>query len=296
MTNQSSISSIAVEVGTRGRGKIRSFVPGGGKAEWFKDIDIGPEMVVVPAGNFAMGSPESEPEREGFLSKRTESPQHTVVIRRPFAVGRLAVTREQFAAFVSASGRHISEGFYIWTDRSHNLLEHDPKASWRNPGFPQDDSHPVVGVDWNNAKAFAAWLAQVTGWAYRLLTEAEWEYVTRAGTATPFWWGSSITPVQANYDGGATVPAASFAPNPWGLYNVHGNVWEWCEDIWHDTYNGAPTDGSAWTDGGDAKFHVLRGGSWNFAPRHLRSAFRGPASDYQLCNDQGFRVARELSS
>ena len=119
---------------------------------------------------------------------------------------------------------------------------------------------PVINVNWDDAKAYVAWLSRKTGKTYRLLSEAEREYVTRAGTTTPFWWGSSISTSQANYDGNytygsgskgeyrqKTMPVDSFQPNPWGLYQVHGNVWEWTEDCWNDSYNGAPTDGSAWT-------------------------------------------------
>ena len=147
--------------------------------------------------------------------------------------------------------------------------------SFRNPGFAQDDSHPVVCVNWDDAKAYAKWLSGKTGKDYRLLSEAEWEYACRAGTSTPFWWGSSISTEQANYDGNytfgggrkgeyrqRTVPVKSFEPNPWGLYQVHGNVGEWCEDCWNESYNGAPSDGSAWT-AGDCAFRLLRGGSWD---------------------------------
>jgi formylglycine-generating enzyme required for sulfatase activity len=277
------------------------FKPGAGKTEWFKDHEHGPEMVVVPAGGFTMGSPESEPERESW-QKGTESPQHEVRIAREFAVGRHAVTRGQFAAFVSATG-HRAEGAHIWKG---DKWEHDPKGSWRNPGFAQDDSHPVVCVNWDDAKAYVGWLAQATGRDYRLLSEAEWEYCCRAGSTTPFWWGSSITTQQANYDGNyvykgggnkgewrkATVPVGSFAANPWGLYQVHGNVWEWCEDAWHDRYHGAPSDGSAWVQDGDASRRVLRGGSWYDNPWGLRSAPRyRDSTDGRGCIF-GFRVGR----
>jgi formylglycine-generating enzyme required for sulfatase activity len=172
----------------------------------------------------------------------------------------------------------------------------DPSLSWRAPGFSQDDSHPVVCINWNDANAYTAWLSQTTAKPYRLLSEAKREYVTRAGTLTPFWWGSSITPAQANYNGRgvykwggshgewrqSTVPVGSFEPNPWGLYNVHGNVFEWCEDVWHSNYSGAPVDGSAWLKGGDVSRRVLRGGSWLSDPGRLRSAFRiGHTSDFR---------------
>jgi formylglycine-generating enzyme required for sulfatase activity len=222
-----------------------------------------------------------------------------VTFVQPFAVGRRAVTRGQFAAFVKATGHKMNKGS-------------------RNLRFKQDDSHPVVWVSWDDARAYASWLAGVTGRPYRLLTEAEWEYAARAGTVTPFWWGSSITPAQANYDGNSvyqggggrgeyrlgTVPVGSFEPNPWGLYNVHGNVWEWCEDTWHENYEGAPTDGSAWMawipmrarGARSERQSVVRGGAWSYFPSYLRSAsrdsFRAGDSGY----DVGFRLARTLTS
>jgi formylglycine-generating enzyme required for sulfatase activity len=153
------------------------------------------------------------------------------------------------------------------------------------------------------------WLSAKTGKDYRLLSEAEWEYVCRAGTDTPFWWGSAITPEQANYDGNSvykgggkkgeyrekTMPVRSFDPNPWGLYQVHGNVWEWCEDCWHGNYNGAPDDGSAWTDG-QSSSRVVRGGSWFSNPNGLRSAYRDRYTTDLRSYSRGFRVARTLAS
>lgn len=281
------------------------FLPGNGKAEWFKDHEHGPEMVVVPAGAFVMGSPESEPERESW-QQGVESPQHKVTIAKPVAVGRHAVTRGQFAAFVRATGQKMDGG--VWVLEGDDVVE-DPKVSWRSPGFSQDDRHPVVCVDWWDALAYVAWLSQLTGATYRLLSEAEREYVARANTTTTFWWGSTISPTQANYDGTAepykgggakgewrkaTVPVGSFAANPWGLFNVHGNVLEWCEDVWHDTYDGAPSDGSVWLVGDDTSLRVIRGGSWSSNPRDLRSALRNgcpPGIRYDFI---GFRVARTL--
>jgi formylglycine-generating enzyme required for sulfatase activity len=276
---------IPVQVGGRDRSEMRRLKPGSG--EPFCDLDGGPEMIVVPAGSFMMGSPESEP---GRGKQGREGPWHKVTFARPFAVGRHAVTRGQFAAFVEATGRLT-------------------RGDWRDPGFMQDDSHPVVHVTWEEAKAFAAWMAKITDRPYRLLTEAEWEYAARAGTATPFWWGSSITPAQANYCGtdlyegggskgeyrGRTVGVDSFDPNPWGLYNVHGNVWEWCEDIWHPGYDGAPADGSAWTFNAAADgSRVVRGGAWYNHPKILRAANRdkGTGEGHGL----GFRLARSLTS
>jgi formylglycine-generating enzyme required for sulfatase activity len=267
----------------------------------FRDCPDCPEMVVVPAGQFMMGSSESEP---SWQRDTDESPQHMVTIGRPLAVGRFAVTRGEYAAFVQDTGHAI--GDKCWTHEGENWEER-PGRSFRNPGFAQDDRHPVVCVNWDDAKAYAAWLSKKTGTSYRLLSEAEREYVTRAGTTTPFWWGTSITPRQANYDGNytfgggskgeyrqRTVSVDSFEPNPWGLYQVHGNVWDWTEDCWNDTYQGAPTDGSARTSG-DCKNRVLRGGSWDYDPRSLRSAFRARYSADDRDYDSGFRLARTLA-
>jgi formylglycine-generating enzyme required for sulfatase activity len=160
-------------------------------------------------------------------------------------------------------------------------------------------------VWWEDAKAYLRWLSDRTNRTYRLLSEAEREYVTRAGTTTPFWWGTAISSSQANYAGhfafgaepgeyrGKTMPVDAFAPNPWGLYQVHGNVYEWVEDCWNPDYHGAPADGSAWTTG-DCARRILRGGSWQFAPWHLRSAARGALASGLQFRIVGFRVARPL--
>jgi hypothetical protein len=145
----------------------------------FKECADCPEMVVVPAGSFTMGSPGIEKDRD-----KDEGPQHVVTISRPFAVGRLDVTVNQFRVFATETQYSAHSG-----------------CDWRNPRFKQDSSHPVVCISWDDASAYTNWLAQKTGRPYRLLSEAEWEYAARAETSTPFWWGSSITPAQANYDG-----------------------------------------------------------------------------------------------
>jgi formylglycine-generating enzyme required for sulfatase activity len=272
------------------------FLPGNGKVEWFQDYEGGPEMVVVPAGSFVMGSPEGEPERT-----KDESPQHNVTIAKPLAIGRCAVTRGQFTAFVNSVRHKTKSGAFVWKG---GKWKEDPKTSWRDPGFAQDDNHPVVCVSWNDAKAYVAWLSSQTHCDYRLPTEAEWEYCCRAGSTSPFWWGPSIAPTQANYNGNhvyeggskgewrqATVPVNQFAANPWGLHQVHGNVWEWCEDVWHHGYTGAPADGSASLEGSG---RVIRGGSWFSDPVILRSADRNRYSPDDRVNYLGFRVGRTL--
>jgi formylglycine-generating enzyme required for sulfatase activity len=201
------------------------------------------------------------------------------------AVGRFSVTFDDWDACVADGGC--------------NRYRPDDKGWGRG-------LRPVINVSWNDAKSYVAWLSGKTGKAYRLLSEAEREYVTRAGTTTPFWWGSSISTEQANYNGrdyynaGSrgefrqhTLPVNSFEPNPWGLYQVHGNVWEWNEDCFNLSYNGAPSDGSAWTTG-DCNRHVGRGGSWYDSPSDLRAAHRGSSPSNQRSNSVGFRVSRTL--
>ncbi|MGH6642151.1 MAG: formylglycine-generating enzyme family protein, partial [Bradyrhizobium sp.] len=177
---------------------------------------------------------------------------------------------------------------------------------WANPGFKQHDRHPVVCVNWNDATAYAAWLSSLTGKNYRLLSEAEREYVTRAGSMTPFWWGKTISTDHANYNGNvtyaggaegewrkATLPVDSFLANPWGLYNVHGNVWEWTGDCWNDVNADNPGDGTARFTG-DCSLRVLRGASFNNYPHTLRSARREREPLVSRIDAIGFRVARPL--
>lgn len=264
--------------GSSSRDPAAGVHPGSGKS--FRDIDAGPEMVVVPAGEFWMGSLPDEPERWGD----DEGPRHKVILPRPFAIGKYAVTFEEWDAAV-ADG-----------------LNMDRPAADRGWGRGR---RPVINVSWIDAQAYAQWLSRKTGRTYRLPSEAEWEYAARAGTTTPFWWGKTITPRQANYKGEdiyagggekgefrrKTVPVDCFEPNPWGLHQVHGNVWEWTEDCWNGSYARAPTDGSAWM-AGDCALRVLRGGSWSAGPRWLRSAVR--SKGYLRFDIAGFRLARTL--
>jgi formylglycine-generating enzyme required for sulfatase activity len=245
--------------------------------EPFKDCANCPEMVTVPAGNFTMGAAKGQPE-----SADNERPQHEVAFAKPFAVGRFAVT---FAEWDACANDGDCDSYL-------------PKDEGWGRG-----SQPVINVSWNDAKAYVKWLSEKTGKQYRLLSEAEREYVTRAGTKGAFWWGPSISPDQANYDGNytynngptgkyrkQTMPVKSFEPNPWGLYQVHGNVWEWVEDCWHDSYHNAPSDGSAWTTE-PCTYRVLRGGSWDNDPQNLRATRRyGNSPGFRNVNI-GFRVA-----
>ena len=249
----------------------------------FKECDACPEMVVVQVGRFTMGSPVSEENRDD-----DEGPRHRVTFARQFGVGRFAVTFDEWNACVADGGCNG----YRPSDQG-----------WGRGRLP------VINVSWNDAKTYVTWLSRKTGKTYRLLSEAEREYVTRAGTTTPFWWGSQSSTSLANYNGNysygngpkgefrqRTLPVDSFSPNPWGLYQVHGNVWEWVEDCYNKNYDGAPSDGSAWTSG-DCSLRVLRGGSWVNDPEHLRSANReGNTTVVDVrVNLYGFRVARTLA-
>ena len=268
----------------------------------FQDCDACPEMVVVPAGSFMMGSSSHEEGRDD-----DEGPQHRVTIPVPFAVGRYEVTRGEFARFVEAAGHSTGNSCRTyedgdWKDRSGR--------NWRDPGYRQDNREPVVCVNWEDARAYVNWLSRETGKPYRLLSEAEWEYSARAGTTGPFHFGATISTDQANYDGNdtygsgrkgeyrkKTVRVGSFPANGFGLHAVHGNVWEWVEDCWHESYRGAPSDGSAWVTGGDCgkRVRVLRGGSWYSYPSSLRSAFRNRSSAGDRNLNSGFRVTRTLT-
>ncbi len=189
--------------------------------------------------------------------------------------------------------------------------------SYLNPGYSQTDTHPVTCVNWNDVKSYVKWLSKTTGKTYRLLSEAEWEYVARGGTSTRYSFGDNSSDL-CDYGNGAdkstdyswrntscndgfgiqTSSVGSFKPNPLGLYDVHGNVWEWVEDCWHKNYKGAPNDGRAWLteDGGDCSTRVLRGGSWVNGPRLLRSANRLRYDTSSRYNDVGFRVSRTLGA
>lgn len=245
------------------------------QAKFFKE-DLGNgvtlEMVSIPAGSFKMGSPPGE---TGRSRSEYEGSQHTVNVPS-FFMGKFEVTQEQYQQVMG-----------------------------KNPSYFKGAKRPVEQVSWNNAVAFCKKLSQKTGRAYRLPSEAEWEYAARAGTTTPFHFGGTVTTELANYNGnytytsapkgkyrGQTTEVGSFPPNAFGLYDMHGNVWEWCADTWHNNYKGAPSDGSAWIDN-DNDWQVLRGGSWNDSPEDCRSASR--FNDIRAVRDYiyyyiGFRV------
>ena len=271
----------------------------------FRDCDTCPEMVVIPAGTFRMGSLASEDGRYD-----DEGPQHRVAVSS-FALGRYEVTRSEYAEFVTATSRGSGDRcFEQWTGRQNTA------RSWRAPGFVQGGRHPVVCVSWHDAQAYAVWLSEETGESYRLPSESEWEYAARAGTTTSRYWGNSPSS-QCGYANGAdaaaksrfsgwtvagcddgaiwTASAGSYGVNDLGLFDMLGNVLEWVEDCWHEDYREGPTDGRAWTVGGDCGRRGLRGGSWIDPPRNLRSAgFRDWSPPSGRGVDAGFRVARTL--
>jgi formylglycine-generating enzyme required for sulfatase activity len=235
----------------------------------FRDRDVRwcPEMVVLPPGEFWMGAAADDP-----LASPEEQPRHLVRIAYPLAVGRFPVTFEEHDHFARVSGTPLAAD-----------------EGWGR------GRRPVIKVSWHDAKRYLAWLSEQTGHSYRLLHDAEWEYACRAGTAGAFWWGEVPATRHANYDFafGATSLVGSYAPNPFGLYDMVGNVWEWVEDCCTDSHDGAPADGSARATG-DGSRRVIRGGSWNNRAKVLRSAFRGRDYPDNRNNAIGFRVARRL--
>lgn len=270
----------------------------------------GPDMVVIPAGRFLMGSPESE------VGRSNDERQHQVTIERPFAIGRYAVTRGEFTRFVQATGYRTSGeqqgGLYVWDGKAWQL---DAAKNWRSPGFEQGDDHPVVGMSYWDALAYGEWLAQQTGGNYRLPTEAEWEYACRAGTTTARYWGedpdqacryANVADQTAREEFGwkeddvhkcrdgyvYTAPVGRFQPNAWGLYDMLGNVWEWTGSVYVEKYDGSETKLSSKNNANARR--VYRGGSWNILPRGLRSAGRFRGTPALRINYLGFRLAQDI--
>ena len=248
--------------------------------ETFKDCDDCPEMVVIPAGSFMMGSPAREVSPLSF-----EKPQHGVEFSQPFAMAKYEVTFAEWDACVSDGG-----------------CSHRPEDEGWGRG-----RRPVINVSWDDAKEYVSWLSRRTGENYRLPSEAEWEYAARAGTSTQFHTGDQITTSQANFNGNytyggsskgefraQTVPVGGFDPNSFGLHDIHGNVWEWLEDCANKSYGDAPTDGSAWI-AGDCKRRGVRGGSWFNDPGALRSANRFRMKTSSRYHDVGIRLARTFT-
>ncbi len=245
-------------------------------------------MVLIPGSTFKMGQTEAEKaelirqagEEDYKKYYARELPQHEVTVPS-FLMGRYPVTQAQYEA----------------------VMKTNPAAGYDSDRFVAPNK-PVVGVTWHQAVEFCERLAKETDRPYRLPSEAEWEYACRAGTTTPFYFGKTLTTEVANYNGdytyadgpkgefrNGTTPVDHFGiANAFGLSDMHGNVWEWCQDLWHENYEGAPTDGSAWIEGGDSTYRVLRGGSWDLKPRNCCSAYRFGNSPVYRNDRYGFRV------
>ena len=278
-SESSSLSGITLEsfdftiVTVDDKGSITNRKPG--SAKYFgEDLGNGVilEMVEIPGGEFLMGSPEGEKRR-----KKDESPQHKVNLK-PFFMGKFAVTQAQYQAIMG-----------------------------KNPSIFKQEERPVESVNWNDGIEFCRKLSEKTGRTYRLPSEAEWEYACRAGSTTPFFFGETITSNLANYNSNSTygnAPKAkfrrkttevgSFPPNAFGLYDMHGNVWEWCQDNLHKNYINAPNDGSVWTKNGNNYRRMLRGGSWKSHPSECRSAYRNWSYPDVTVNYYGFRVVCDV--
>ena len=248
------------------------------------------DMVAIPGGTFTMGSPSDE-----IYSFDDEHLQHQVTVP-PFFMGKYPITQAQWQAIASRTDLKVERDLDL--DPSHF------KDLSKRGESPTRWDRPVERINWYDAVEFCARLSKLTGREYRLPSEAEWEYACRAGTTTPFYFGETITGELANYNAAytyageaegeyreETTPVGQFPPNAFGLYDMHGNVWEWCADTWHDNYDGAPTDGSAWIENGDDNCSPLRGGSWGNNPYNCRSAIRNNSIRREYRNNNyGFRV------
>lgn len=293
------------------------YSPGETFADTLANAGRGPRMVVIPAGRFVMGSPDSEDGRE-----RVEGPQRELRFQRGFALGQSEVSVAEFRRFVEATS-YVTDaergGSSATYDERGGRLVKRRGVDWRRDfrGSKARDADPVVHVSWNDAAAYARWLADSSGKAYRLPNEAEFEYALRAGTQTRYWWGddapdrvvANLTGSQdlskgrhqwtnafPNYGDGfwGPAPIRSYEANPFGLYDIDGNVSEWVEDCWHDSYRRAPDTPMAWVNAG-CSARVVRGGSWGSAPEQSRSAYRVPTAADGVSARVGFRVARDLA-
>lgn len=276
----------------------------------------GPEMVVIPAGSFMMGSPDNESDRFS-----NEGPRHRVTFERGFALSRTEISVDDFAAFIEDTGYRTDAeraGHSRVYDIRSGRMDRQNRINWRHDyvGERADGNLPVIHVSWNDAQAYVSWLSERTGRSYRLPSEAEFEYALRAGSQTRFWWGDDsprsvvenltgdgdTSPTNARwnvafrrYNDGhwGPAPVGSFEANPFGLYDMAGNVMEWTEDCWHDSFVRAPGDGSAWVNPGCDR-RVIKGGSWSSTPAMSRSAFRLSSVPESTDMRVGFRVARDL--
>ena len=271
----------------------------------FRDCAECPAMVMLPPGSFVMGSGPEDP-----LAEPDEQPAHRVQVTAAFAMGKVEVTRSQYAAFVRETRRVQPSGCN--STRSGRFLN-NPKANWQNPGFPQQDNEPVVCVSWDDAQAYAKWLSGKTGKPYRLPSEAEWEYAARGGTAGSRYWADGSTAAACKYASVAdtafksvargmqsfpcadgytyTAPVGRYAANAFGLHDMLGNVWEWVEDCWNQGYAGASVRAEPRATG-TCEIRVFRGGAWNSKPATVRAAYRDRDTKDERHENLGFRVVR----
>ena len=258
-----------------------------------QDAPFAPELAVIPVGKFLMGSPDGTGGDQGSDKEegRTldEGRRRIVEITSRFAIGRFAVTVGEFAEFVRRTNHEMPRTMTTYENRKNE----ERVRGWKSPGFAfnQTDMHPVVGVRWKDAVAYTNWLSNLIGQTYRLPSEAEWEYSARAGTQTAYWFGDEISHDYVNCDEDlsiGTVPVGRYEPNHWGLYQVHGNVWEWCDNRYMDVVplNVPPRQYE------DMLAQSMRGGSWRSEGRHCRSANRSRFSSHS--NSIGFRVVRDV--
>lgn len=271
-------------------------------------------MVVIPAGTFQMGAPPGENERFNVSvnEANNDQPQHQVTFAKPFALAKFDVTREEFAAFATAANFHPHAGCQTF---ANGAWQAQAQATWQEPGFAQTDRDPVVCMNQLEISAYLTWLKNRTGKNYRLPTEAEWEYAARAGTTTAYYWGDDIKAactyenvgdqtLGEKYNIAGTIPCrdgfadiapvGSFKPNPFGLYDMLGNIFVLTGDCWNDSYAGAPNDGSAWTTGDCTKLVMRKAAFGNIRAGMYRAANREPEGDIVKRNRVGFRVALSL--
>jgi formylglycine-generating enzyme required for sulfatase activity len=277
----------------------------------FKDCVDCPEMVALPAGEFMMGSPKDEPGRQGV-----EGLPRRVAIPKRIAIGKFEITVDQFSAFVTETGITVGNSCHVIVGFDGRSAAWGPReVSFRQPGFEVTGSQPLVCVSWHEAQAYVGWLRRRTGKPYRLPTEAEWEYAARAGTSTVYSFGDDETGLcayarfadlgsglewrgtcRSDAVASGPIPVGSLKPNPWGIFDMHGNAWEWVEDCWTPNALEIPTDGSAFSRSGSCEVSVMRGGSWAAPYRKLRSATRWPVAAASRHQHIGFRVALSLGN
>lgn len=299
---------------------IASSVSAAPAGKSFTDCANCPEMVPLPAGSFTMGITAEREIAFGMPAPQAgkAAPVHRVTFGKGFAMAKYPVTVAQFRAFVDESGYRASDSCYTQHKvDGHYIYENVRGFSWRSPGFPQGDDHPVVCVSAEDGEAYARWLSRKTGHAYAVPNEAQYEYALRAGTTTAYFWGDTRDAAACTYsnqpdldqadalgapsdpkyrfqcrDGYAyTSPVTAFKPNPWGLHDMAGNIWEWTADCLNDNYEGAPTDGSTWTTG-DCDARPSRGGSYGNAAFSTYAAVRAPRHAGYVGHSWGFRVVR----